>query len=115
STTINTVRDIALDPNGNLLLVTNTSSDDQAGTDARIEYIPKSLAVDAPGTITGTSSVEWYYDQIFQGQPGYTGIDVGFGAPGSGSKVASASVPEPASFALVLVGVASLGWRRRRA
>src|SRR4029078_5272660 len=35
--------------------------------------------------------------------------------PGSGSGLSGASVPEPASAVLVLMGVVAMGWRRRQA
>jgi hypothetical protein len=71
STSANAVRDMALDANGNLFLVTNSSP-------GRLEYIP---GVTTPGSITANSSVNWYDDEVFQFQPGFTGMDIGMAAP----------------------------------
>jgi hypothetical protein len=153
----NTVRDIALDASGNLVLVTNASANTPSGDSARLEYITAAdLAAKNPN-----SSVAWYYDDIFQSQPGYTGLDIGFapagiagdynndgkvnsqdyvlwrkspgtyggdpagynawranygtGGPGSGSSLGGASVPEPTSAALLVIGLAAFCSRRRNA
>jgi hypothetical protein len=109
-------------------------------------------------SLTPNSAVEWYYDDIFQTQPGFTGLDIGFappagitgdynhdgkvdaadyviwrktgingaqgytdwrsnfgtGGPGAGSGLGGASVPEPASAVLLVIGLAAFGSRRRK-
>lgn len=156
---LNTVRDIALDPSGNLVLVTNAASNTQSGDSHRLEYI---LAADLAAK-NANSSHEWFYDDIFaSAQPAYTGLDIGFAPPagitgdynndgkvnaadyalwrktpgnyggdpagynawranfatggvGSGSGLAGASVPEPASALLLVLGLVAFCPRRRSA
>lgn len=159
----NTIRDIALDASGNLVFVTNAPTSSTGN--ARLEYVTAAdLAAKNPN-----SSVDWFNDDIFQTQPGFTGLDIGFAPPagitgdynndgkvdagdyvtwrkaqgttnalandpvggtigtaqynnwranfgkppGAGSGLDGASVPEPASMGLLLIGLAAFGWRRR--
>jgi hypothetical protein len=75
STSANTIRDIALGKNGNLFLVTNSpvSSTNNTG---RVEYIPG--VTTTLGSTSPNTSVDWFNDDIFQSQPGFTGMDIGF-------------------------------------
>lgn len=76
SSSANTIRDISLAANGSLVLVTNASATGVATPNGgRLEYIPNVLT---PGSITANSSVDWFTDDIFQSQPGFTGLDIGF-------------------------------------
>jgi hypothetical protein len=159
----NTIRDIALDASGNLVFVTNAPTSSTGN--ARLEYVTAAdLAAKNPN-----SSVDWFNDDIFQTQPGFTGLDIGFAPPagitgdynndgkvdagdyvtwrkaqgttnvlandpvggtigaaqynnwranfgkppGAGSGLEGASVPEPASAVLLLIGLAAFGSRRR--
>jgi hypothetical protein len=159
----NTIRDIALDASGNLVFVTNAPTSSTGN--ARLEYV---TAADLAAK-TANSSVDWFNDDIFQSQPGFTGLDIGFAPPagitgdynndgkvdagdyvtwkkaqgttnvlandpvggtignaqynnwranfgkppGAGSSLDGASVPEPASAVLLLIGLAAFGARRR--
>jgi hypothetical protein len=161
TSTPNTVRDIALDASGNLIMSTNASTNFDPVThlpttpnSARLEYVTAANLA----SLTPNSAVEWYYDDIFQTQPGFTGLDIGFappagitgdynhdgkvdaadyviwrktgingaqgytdwrsnfgtGGPGAGSGLGGASVPEPASAVLLVIGLAAFGSRRRK-
>jgi hypothetical protein len=74
STSANTVRDIALDASGNLILATNSSP-------GRLEYIPDIKTT--LGATIANSSVDYYSDEVFQTQANgaYAGLDIGFAPP----------------------------------
>jgi hypothetical protein len=66
----NTARDIALDASGDLFIATNAAT-------GRLAYITA-----ANLTALNASAIDWYNDDVFQTQPGFTGLDIGFAAAG---------------------------------
>jgi hypothetical protein len=90
-----TAREIALDEDGNLFI----------GTFGSEVYFIEDVVTDP--TSVG-SPVSWYASGIFST---HTGLDIGLAAGGGGSS----GVPEPASAAMLAIGLAALWLRRRRA
>lgn len=93
SVSASAIRDIALDENQNLILVTNASV-------GRLEYIPD--VVSNPAAIAPNASVDFYNDEVILIQPAFPGLDVGF-----------AAVPEPSCVASVALFIATVILRRR--
>jgi hypothetical protein len=75
STSLQTARDIALDPNGNLFM-SQFGGTGTAG--ASIDFLPAANVLN-PSTLTDNSSIDWYTSAT---AASFSGLDVGFGPAG---------------------------------